>query len=111
MNNSYTQVNVSQLRELITSMSNTQKSCSSALNVFTSAMQSLITSGQIEGIALSAFEENVQKIRSLEADFEAYCTEVAQNLNNIIAKEQDIEANFNQQYESLLSVNPEDFSG
>ena len=111
MNSSYTQVNVSQLRDLINSMSDTQRKCSAALSAFTSAMQTLISSGQIEGNALTAFDANVTKIQSLESDFEAYCAEVTRNLNDIITEEQSIESDFGQQYESLLAVSPEDFTG
>lgn len=111
MNSSYTQVNISQLHDLINSMSDTQRKCSSALVAFSNAMQTLIGSGQIEGNALTAFDANMSKIQSLEADFEAYCAEVTRNLNNIITEEQSIEADFSQQYESLLSVSPEDFTG
>jgi ABC-type transporter Mla subunit MlaD len=111
MNNSYTKVNIDQLRNLISSMSDAQRKCSVALNGFSGAMQTLINSGQIEGSALTAFNGNMSKIRSLEADFEAYCSEVTRNLNNVISQEQSIESNFSNQYESLLSISPEDFVG
>lgn len=111
MNTSYTQVNIEQLRTLINSMSNAKSSCSSALNVFSNAMNSLISSGQIEGSALRAFETNMERIKSLQAAFEEYCTNVTKNLNNIITTEQSIEKEFNQEYNNLLSVNPEDYNG
>ena len=111
MNNNYTKVNIEQLRTLINSMSNAQKKCLTALNSFSGAMQSLINSGQIEGIAVTAFNSSMSKIKSVDSEFEVYCSDVTRKLNNIIAEEQNIESNFNSQYDSLLAINPEDFIG
>lgn len=111
MNTSYTQVNIEQLRALINAMSSAQRGCSSALNAFSSAMDHLISSGQIEGNALSSFENNMSKIKSLQSEFDVYCNDVSKNLNNIITNEQAIESEFGQQYNDLLSINPEDYNG
>ena len=110
MNTSYTQVDIEQLRTLINSMARTKSSCSSALNDFSRTMDTLISSGQIAGTALTSFENNMSKIESLHNDFAAYCDNVTRNLNNIIAQEQDIETRYNTQYNDLLSINPDDFN-
>lgn len=111
MNSSFTQVDIKQLETLINSMSSAQSNCSNALNNFSNAMSNLTSSGQIEGRALTAFENNMAKIKSLKNDFDAYCATVTKNLNNIITTEQEIESQFNAQYDDLLSINPEDYNG
>ena len=111
MNSNYTQVNIEQLRTLITSMSRAQGSCSNALNNFTNVMNDLISSGQIEGTAIGSLEHNMQVIKELLSSFDDYCSDVTKNLNNIINEELDIETTYSNQYNDLLSINPEEYNG
>ena len=111
MNTNYTQVNIDQLKTLITSMSKAQGSCSNALKNFTNVMNELISSGQIEGKAIGSLEHNMQVIKELLASFDDYCTTVTKNLNDIITEELDIESTYSNQYNDLLSVNPEQYNG
>lgn len=110
-NSNYTQVNLNQLHDLIKSMSRAQNGCQVALDRFSSAMQTLIDSGQIEGTAVSSFNNNMDTIRRVQVKFEQYCGTVTKELNGIITEEQSIESEFNDEYNNLLSTNPEDFVG
>lgn len=108
---SYTKVNVGQLKDIQGGMSQTQRTCASALNQYTNVIQSLRDSGKLEGTIIEAFNTNIAKIKSLLTAFEEYCTKVNTTINQIITEEQSIEKEFSQQYERILSVNPEDFQG
>ncbi len=109
-NEAYTQVNIRQLQDLLQTMDRAGNSCQRALENFSSAMNGLINSGQIEGAALDAYNKNMDTIRKLEAGFEQYCTTVKTDINNIMTDEQAIETEFKSEYDGLLNVNPEDFN-
>ncbi len=111
MNNSYTQVNTNQLNDILKSMQTAQRVCGNALNAFSSAMQMLANSGQIEGSALEAFNNNMTKIKQVYEKFDNYCGNVANDINGIISDEKSIESEFNKEYNDLLSVDPTNFNG
>ena len=111
MNNTYTQVNIAQLEELIKAMGAAQTSCNVALDAFVDVMNTLLGSGQIAGTALTGFNRNINVIKNLQSSFTDYCLEATKNLNNIITQEQQIESDYENLYNDLLSVNPEDYVG
>lgn len=111
MNNTYTQVNIAQLEELIKAMGTAQTSCNAALDAFVNVMDTLLGSGQIAGKALIGFNKNIGVIKKLQSEFTDYCLEATKNLNNIITEEKQIESNYENLYNDLLAVNPEDYVG
>jgi len=107
----YTQINVGQLEDLKVVMEVTKNACLGAIETYENAIASLANSGEIEGAALDAFDENITKVRALSADFGSYCEEVKRALDNIIVSSGDIERKYNEQYEELFSQSPENFVG
>ena len=107
----YTQINVGQLEDLKVVMEVTKNACLGAIETYENAIASLANSGQIEGAALEAFDENITKVRALSGDFGNYCEEVKTAIDNIITSAGDIERKYNEQYEALFSQRPEDYVG
>ena len=106
----YTKVNIGQLEDLKVVMDLTKTATTQAIEKYEVAIASLANSGEIAGTALEAFDENITKVRTLSADFETYCEEVRDAIDNIITTSTEIEKKYTAKYEELFSKRPEDFN-
>ena len=106
-----TKINLDQLQDLMNVMDSTKNTSVNAIESYEAAINSLVTSGKIEGTMVDVLQSNITKIKSLTNEFGSYCDNVKQSLNKIITSATEIENKYTNMYEDLLSQDPTNFNG
>ena len=108
-NENYTKVNVQQLSDLASTIQRSKSEIESGLTNYKNLLQSIQSSGYLEGVSTEAVNQSYNKIINTYEKFAEYATAVVNQLNGITEETQSIEQTQASAWEEIIGADPLNF--